>query len=295
MTASTKAKKHHYVPQFLLRSFCGDGSPPSVWVHERGRTAPYRKGCRRIAMLPDFYAIDEATGLDQSEVEKFLGIIESWIPPIIKRLEGRAALSDSDRGRLAIFTAFTFTRIPRFKRTVDDFEERIARKLLRTAAATEEQAKVALRHAEEELGETINITPKQFREFILDDSRYEVKAHKHSAISAMLDIAPRIAQHLFRMPWLFCHATGRARYVMSDVPVVLADPSNPPSFGTGFALPGAELTLPLTPRLLFIAAWKNSSPLEHTDVDDRLVRQMNRRTMGFCDRYVFSNTAHIDR
>src|SRR5579864_132629 len=228
MQTSPKAGNHHYVPQVLLKYFRIDGDR-AVWVHERGRTKPYRKGPRRIAGLPDFYAVEESSGLDEEEIEKFLGIPESWIAPIIAKMQNKSALTDVDRERFAIFTAFTQIRGPRFKTIVDDFEERVARKVLHTAVADDERAKVALKHTREELGEEIAITSKQFREFILDDSRYEVSAHKHSAIRMMLEMAPEIAQFIFGMPWLFCHAAGCARFVTSDVPVVLADPANPPS------------------------------------------------------------------
>jgi hypothetical protein len=266
-----------------------------VWVHERGRKAPYRRSPRRIGALPDFYAIDESAGIDKSEIEqKVLNTAESWIPPIIKRLEHKQGISDVDREQLAIFTAFAQTRVPHFKKIFDDFEERVARKVLHTGVADVERAKVTLKRAEEEAGEKFTITPEKFREFIRDDSRYAIIPHRHSALSAMLDVAPQIAEYIFRMHWFFYHAAGRARYITSDAPVVLADPSAP-SRGTGYALPGAEVTFPLTPRLLFIATWKHGPPSLHTDVDDGIVRAVNRRTIAFHDQYLFSSTQHIDR
>lgn len=88
------------------------------------------EGTSRIAALPDCYAIDESTGLDRSDVERFFDDMESRIPPIIDRLKGRGALSRVEQENFTIFTAFAQTRVPRFKAISDHIEERLAREAL---------------------------------------------------------------------------------------------------------------------------------------------------------------------
>ncbi len=172
--AERKAQHHHYIPIFYLRYF-GDGEKPSrVWVHEPGRP-PYRKGPRRVAYLPDFYAVDKATGLKKDAIEKnLLGMIESWIPPIIARLQQRAIPSAAEQERLAIFTAFMHTRIPRFKNIVDNAAEQMTKTILQTMAAEPARLDAIRKRNEGETGEHFDVSTQDLLEFIRDESNYRI-------------------------------------------------------------------------------------------------------------------------
>jgi len=79
------------------------------------------------------------------------------------RVEPSEALSDTERGRLAIFTRFLMTRTPRFKAMSDNSVERVAREVFHGMVADPARAEAALKLVEEELGEKVAITPQQLR------------------------------------------------------------------------------------------------------------------------------------
>src|SRR5207253_1895015 len=64
-------------------------------------------------------------------------------------------------------------------------------------------------------------------------------------MSVMRDMIPGI----LALRWEFLVAGGREHFVTSDMPATLWNPRPPSGFGAGLAVPGTELTLPISPRV----------------------------------------------
>ncbi len=111
----TEARRHHYVPQFLLRSFSHNhGGKPHVFQMETsGRRAPYRVGLRSAAVREGLYTLVDENGEASNRHEGWLAVIEGKAAPALQHLLGDPdALTVADRMTVAFFIATQWMRTP---------------------------------------------------------------------------------------------------------------------------------------------------------------------------------------
>jgi hypothetical protein len=110
----TQARKHHYVPSFLLARWAmpqaRDGRLFSLEVSS-GKVTQQKPG--KVALKKDLYTLDRYAKTVDLAIEAFLSVIEGHASDPIKR-PGAApgALSDDDRATIAFFLALQQGRTP---------------------------------------------------------------------------------------------------------------------------------------------------------------------------------------
>jgi hypothetical protein len=109
------AKRHHYVPQFLLKGFTDerDGGRRIFQMPTSGRRAPTRVGVRDAALRRRLYTAVDEDGRASNRHEGYLALIEDHAAPALRRfIENPQALTPGDRATIAFFVAFQTMRTP---------------------------------------------------------------------------------------------------------------------------------------------------------------------------------------
>jgi hypothetical protein len=100
-----------------------------------------------------------------------------------------------------------------------------------------------------------------------------------------------IVEAIFEMRWTVAKAAARRYFVSSDHPAFpyVAPAHQRPMEGPGFRTPHVEVTLPLSPRTVWMGHWKSHRPRNDVFSVEQ-TKAMNRRTTAHAERFVL---AHI--
>lgn len=266
---SKSARKHHYVPRFLLDpwridgnlyGYYWDGSKQDVCVRKRG----VRAFCKELDLL------SLETSIVPSDVieSKFFGSVDNLGATVAKELikNGPTGLSADERsnfGRLLL--------------SLD------ARRPVNVAAIKEK----GVQHFKRELDHDPELLEAFKREGI-DKKPSEFLAYiTHTSLSdrALLMIQklvdnPKVGTVLINAHWRVYHlGSGDGSYVLSDRPLLRTE---------GYDHPETVWALPLSPKALFVAS-NSLSVIQNFDRQTplQLRKHMNQSSLNQVDRYVF--------
>ena len=109
--AEQAARRHHYVPQFLLRRFCSESGP--LHALDTGTGQPFRVGPRDAAVIKDYYRYELADGTVDNSIEGLLAEVEGQAAEILRKLKTPPhRLTPDERGDFAMFLSLQYTRTP---------------------------------------------------------------------------------------------------------------------------------------------------------------------------------------
>ena len=213
---SQMAKRNeHYIPQFLLRGFCGETGLVHCFDKRTGR--PYAASTRNIASEKGFYDVELDSG-KTINFEVCFTRLEEAAAPVIERIRktGQLVISADERVSLACYLAAQMVRTPKHRKMIAAFGRELATKF-------------------GDVGEVMDSEAK--------------------ARSALFDVFSQIEEfspHLCNKDWLLLRAPPGWSFLLGDDPVVLQNTSNPSSLhrGTlGIGVDGIEIYHPLSPDL----------------------------------------------
>jgi len=94
---------------------------------------------------------------------------------------------------------------------------------------------------------------------------------------------------LHKMNWTI-FVSGDHRFVTSDNPLFYDDPTHDPSspYGVGLLSKNIILTFPITKELALLATWSKGK-FSYSKSTNKLVREINRRTIKSALKFVFSS------
>jgi hypothetical protein len=282
----------HYVPQFLLRKFIDQTDGRNVWVYTKDGTARRQKQTRNIARESNYYDIVGDDGSRDRVVEEtFNGPLESDAAPALARLLSQDPPDALDKERICKFIAIQLIRTPRFRRL---FGESIARAAMtgpQTIAASpvlfERSVKEQMAAGQLDLqGQSI----EEFRQEVLQSFEHDVWTVNEETTLAAYDHLNPLVTVLFNMTWTTLEATGKRRFVTSDHPVVACAPERQVwwKFGTRLLQTSdMEITFPISPSIVLLGQW-HQTPNTHVIICESDVAQINKRTIGWAEKYVFA-------
>jgi hypothetical protein len=185
--------------------------------------------------------------------------------------------------------AFLVTRGPFFRGKVEDVSAQLVEWMVLATVRDASEFERSFREANagraltsEEIEET--------RKKILA-SGVEVKARPVVSLFPVVEVANHVLPLPLKMEWAFFVAAGQANFLTCDTPLSWVDPiAKPTLYGSGgLAWRNVEVTFPLGPRLCLVATWREGNT-GYAQVDDDIVRELNRRRVHFASRSVFSDS-----
>jgi hypothetical protein len=290
---TTAARRHHYVPSFLLARWANplkrDGVLFSLDIasNKATQTTPDRSAFAR-----DLYA--QPGPLDAADdpnlvFEAFLSIVEGYAADPLKALaKAPSTLDDQDRATLAYFIALQQGRTP----------PGLAQHRMNAQAAADAVTGAALldrdkfaRHFRERLSaeatdqELEAVRRQQLEAF--EQGRLRPSMGPQVALAALLGVVADIAGVVASMQWTVLQASG-AEFVACDRGMAMFDPT-PRYPWTGNAWQSsanAEATVPLGPgACLLIAPGEEGYTVDQADA--ARVQAVNLRTYGWAEDSIF--------
>jgi Protein of unknown function (DUF4238) len=290
----TNAKRHHFLPQLLLRGFARDhqGKDCIFQMETTSRKAPRRVDIRTAASRRRLYAIPDEDGELSNRHEGYLALVETHAAPAIRRLlDDPSALSPPDRATIAFFVALQTMRTPAAAQQITE----IVNATFRMAASERfsDRAAFATSYREQYGDAASDDEVERFRQEVIAsvrEGRVRLTTPHGGAFAVGLTSAAEQVPMLFAFDWTLLRAEGG--FVTSDRAFAIHDPTpeypwQPQAICSS---PGSETTLPLSDRecLLVRPALEGGLVVQHVSAE--AVETINLRTFGWADRHVFGAT-----
>jgi len=289
----SSAKRHHFLPQMLLRRFLPPGGDRLHQLStKRGANNPIavdKAASRR--RLYSLLADDEAR---DDTVETFLSIVEDHAASAIERLlADPTSLAPGDRATLAYFLALQEGRTPGAMDHAGQAADMVARLLLTDFATDPDRF---ADQYEELFGEGTDDEVEALRTQVvaaLQSGEMSLAAPERVGLSLAFEVAGPRTVTLMSMRWrVLVPADGE--FITSDRGVAIHDPTPLLPFVTPSVMssPTVELSLPLArDRLLMVDHDRAESVLAM--VDPAVVQELNLHTYGWAVEWIYGSGQKI--
>ena len=290
------AKRHHFIPRFLLRQFATERDGRHLIYQLEKRTGqPCKVTVEAAASRHRFYAIHEEDGTTHNRVEAYLALVESHAAPAVRRLlDDPTGLVRTDAATISHHLALLLARTPLATERIASSVDQIMRLLMSNEFGDERQF------------------AKTYRKAIGDDEPEKIEAMRLRMLAGLKDGsiafpnerqvglhygfhgAGDTAQVIFQMPWVLLRPDENAgEFITSDTGLAMFDP-HPRYPWTGNSLmssPHAQTTIPLTPtHCLVLLAGEPTGARTVRAASRRDVEDINLRTYGWAHRHIFGRT-----
>jgi hypothetical protein len=215
-------KIQHYVPQFLLREFAF-GKKHKLHAYDKRSGRSFVTNVDRAAAESGFYNF-QVPGVGLVSAEPAMGVVESKVAPIVKRIIRDASiggLTDEERARVSLFVAVQLTRTRNYRNMLGQGQTPFAGWL-----------------------RSLGYHPA------LIDGWEEPNEEMLARQQAMTTLsAHELAPFVDDKAWVLLHNPTSQPYYTSDNPVALQNTKFQGAGTLGLGVAGIEIYLPLTPRL----------------------------------------------
>lgn len=219
MRNDQKSEKHHYVPQFLLREFCIPYQK-QIYVYDKLEKKVFKSNIKNIASETNFYAAK--TPSYEINLESFMTSIEADTSKAIQKLLKEKALqtlTKQDVCNIGFFATIQLLRTNHAKEMNKIIMESM-RKKAREITGTDDPGK-------------------------LNENTLKYNFLKN------LGVAPDLARHIYQKEWILLDNPFPDLFYISDNPLVLHNEREFGPWGNlGLALPGIQIYLPISPKLI---------------------------------------------
>lgn len=286
-------RKHHYVPVLLLQGFTPSGRRDDfLWVHDKEQSKVWRTKPDQAAHERDYYRVDlDEAGIDPNIVEKLFGsTIEAKAATVIQEIGSLRRLPQGDDFLALIeFVTLLALRTPAFRGLYERNMEQLYRHSAKMILSRREPFEQFLQYKRAK-GEEIppGIIYESLRDVAFDDERYSVEIPRTSSVQMLVKLWPDMVPVFLARNWsLLFTRPNEEHLICSDMPVSITptSPNYPPQF-LGFGLPQTELTIPLSRSLALVGSYE--APSVSAEIPLEFVRIINRRTMAFAARFLYS-------
>lgn len=292
----SNAKRHHYVPEFLLRRFSTNPSEehPPIFRLDIRTGAIIRLSTSNCAVIQHYNRLSPTTGLPEGLAEALLSYIEGQAVPLVEKLLHGEIFDVQERVEFSMFLMAQQMRTPRGREWLRFGQDQAAKLWL--LKQIYENRDISRDHLREELGR--EPTVDEIDEYILQmaeplerDELY-VSYGQDMEILGMFTPAPDLIPLIGEMNWTLLEAPVGQSFILSDDPLVRLDPLNPDGPAAWRSSPNVEATMPLDPR--YCLRLRQPPPRQSSSViaaDE--VFETNLRTYAAALDAIFGPTAQL--
>ena len=259
----------HYIPQNYLEGFSDPGNQELIWMFDKGQPTdkPKHLAIKAVAQSPDFYTPQAEQWLNKE--------VEMPAQEQLRRLAMGQQIHEVDRFIVAIYIQVMVLRVPH------------ARKILAGM----------VRDGVADFVEEVKANPDELPAdmskedyFALLDSWHQGIRENRPSLEPMREpwIQRALVDMLHAMTW---------RVIRMDEPNVFITGDNPVFFTDEIGLThlDGELSFPISSQAALHASWiPGPAELMFVSGSEYVAQEINRRTVGAAERFLFSSKEYVD-
>ncbi len=286
----SEVKRCHYLPQFYLRKFADDEG--KFWVFDRHRREYRLQTPKNTAVERNFYMIFDDGGTKNQEIEQWLSQLEGAASEAIRKLEREEAITFDDRIVISLFAALMMTRVPDFRKTIDELSQKLSKAVLQLEAQFREANPIVVnKNDKDKVAQTEKVEENRLAVTPSDTGRFAITKTDH--LRGMLETANEVGQILASRNWLIVKSASTSAFITSDNPfVILPPPNHHPARGVGVATPGAKSIIPLSSAMSLVVV-SPGNQIAFVDADRMKVRSINIATALNSDYFLIARERRL--
>jgi Protein of unknown function (DUF4238) len=258
---------HHYVPQRYLQNFSDPAQPKIIWLHDKRGGNAKLVAIKQVANERQFYA--------QETEDRLARQVELPGNQAIDKLLSGQEISSSERLDLAHYIGIMHKRVPYHRKKAATM---IPGALEQVTAGINEMLRVAEAESLSD-PETITRRRKEF-DAVLEKYKREPPASVFEQINDP-KVSHLIEMTIYEMTWRILVSSGPQFFITTDNPAFFFE-------GLGLGNAESELTFPLSTTHALHGSWQGPKCGQlRLEVDQRIVKEINRRLASSTDRFAF--------
>jgi hypothetical protein len=283
-----KKKRHHYIPQFYLRGFIDPANEPYLWVYEKRSPAIKSVSARDAGLEKGYHSFTNSKGQrDTESIENIFQRIEDSTARVFEGIKNREPLSEEERHTLATFLSLMLTRVPNYRRNVENTMGDLLKQIAMMDASNIDWLRENMKTYEQVTGESLGMSPEEFQKTILEGD-YELSTSPTFSLQMM---SIDLSEAFLDKTWFYLKATDRVKFLTSDNPLSYHDPTRKRGsyWPEGLADENTEVTFPISKELALVATRRKGVGPGYVPVSHQVVKDINRRTVMSALRFVYSS------
>lgn len=287
----THAKRHHYVPVFLLQRFANANGQLHQLDTRSGK--PGRCNPADAACVKGYYRYRYDEGDWQNDLEPALAQIEDMAAAALRRLEDvDVPKGAEDRATIAVFLALQHARTPYGQGMSLELHRTVMTSMLEVDLTNQPTERLSEILGEDGVPLTHEEAERQRTDLLarLASGSIRLEAQREAALQAMVDSMQETAPIIEDLAWSLLEAPPETGFVISDTPVTMWNPGPRRFVWSGDAWcsgPKAETTLPLSPKLC-LRVTPIGDDFETRQVTRGEVDAINARAFAWADRWIYA-------
>lgn len=297
MAASKSLPKgQHVIPRLHLQHFAGPQPPGQVWTYSKDRRASWSAVPDETGKQTHFYSFQRDDGSYDTSLEETIGTIENAAAPVYQGLLQRTIPPrDNSRGDFAAFVAHTMLRTPAARKDAGEMLGKFMQIMMFAHGDNDKAFDSLIEKLEKERNEKIGVAErKKIRESLADPSTFEMHIRKEQTLASFAPL-DKLVSIIYSMNWMLL-TPRNGFFITSDNPVVRHVDRNTVSriYGDGgFMNKTAQVTFPLSPRVMFVAAWDGYDGV-CVEIDRNSVDDLNTLRAVYAEEFLYSHIHHKD-
>jgi hypothetical protein len=289
--------RHHFVPAFYLRGFSDSKHGNLLWVYSKTSDEMFCQKPENVGFEKHYHTFGKLDGTkDTNTIEDyFCHVWEGPAANIIESIKAGSFPVDKDRQFFASFLGLSFTRSPNHRENFERIIVHLGMKVAQFSAADPEYFAQTLQNYERDMGEKLTEDPEGLRKLMLNGG-YDLSVRPELYLKMFIGHGLQFGLVIEKMKWNFIQATSRFKFLTSDNPFFLYDPSvDNRSFlqGTGLLNKTVEISFPISQDLALIATWNDHMTEGYLQGSHELVKTVNRRSALAAHRFVYASEKSV--
>lgn len=268
----SQPKRHHFLPETYQRGFLSDEG--YIWVYEKGGHEPRPQQPKDTGVIKHYYRITLADGSTDSslETQAFSKLDDLWKPLYDTICRDPEGLSAENLISFLLFAAFLYVRVPRTQNAVQELARATAIETVNVLANSGPELSMVYDQLLQQSKIPASFSMEDLRMLITDvDKQFNVSINRDFVLLTTLQVADDVLSQLLTMSMAILPAPPGVQFITSDCPVVPFVPlqGGQAKIGAGFDLPGAEVTLPISPALCAYLCRDRKPPPSLQEINNR--------------------------
>lgn len=292
----SNAKRHHYVPEFLLRRFSTNPAEehPPIYRLDIATGIISTLSTTNCAVIQHYNRLSAASGLHAGFAEAMLAYTESHAAPLFEKLFRGARLDLEERVTFSNFLFVQQMRTPRGREWLRFGQDQaskfwVLKQLYENRDITRQmlQEDLGREPTEDEIDESIRQTAEP-----LENDELIVSAGDDMEILGMFSQAQDVVPLIGEMNWIVLKAPAGQSFILSDDPLVRVDTLNPGGPAAWRSSSTVEATMPLDPCYCLRLRQPSLAQSTRVVTDDEVL-DTNLRTYAGAREAIFGPTEQL--
>ena len=283
-------KRQHYTSCFHLRHFIGDVQKGCLWTYDAETGSARPSVPEDTGLETHYYSFENDDGTMSYLYDDCITEVEGFAAPIYKKLVEKQIPHEQEKFDFAFFLGLTYLRTPAMRRMTGEMRSRYIQIINYAYAIHDPAFEGLVKGFEKAEGKRLSDEQKtQLKQDFIDPSPYKIAIPKHTTFPDFETIE-KLARILYDMNWSLIYPK-HGYFITSDNPVVRrVDPKTvSPIYGDhGFLNKTVEVSFPLAPKIMLIAAWHENYP-QH-GIAERIMLSGIMQTVRFIRNDTYTGT-----